>query len=255
MRTYTKNGFFPLLADLQTALDELDNTWQPDDEAYHADVYRQTMMSLSYSYFAYFHATPEHPDWAPLWNPVFTLQPNPDDIYLYSPISGKYCYRVSGKRGTVKILSFTTQRHMSGMIDDISQIGGHNEIDDSDFSVDEHGNIDILFSVEKPSGYAGDWAPIDPEATGMMVRLRSYDWLNEIDPKLAITCLDPVGPKPRLTPSAIRDRIKEMAKFPGRKTKSYYRLQNGVKDRVGFNVFEPIRMQGALASIGRRASS
>ena len=247
MRTDTKNGFFPLLADLQTALDEIDNTWQPDDEAYHADVYRQTMMSLSYSYFAYFHATPEHPDWAPLWNPVFTLQPNPDDIYLYSPISGKYCYRVSGKRGTVKILSFTTQRHMSGMIDDISQIGGHNEIDDSDFSVDEHGNIDILFSVEKPSGYAGDWAPIDPEATGMMVRLRSYDWLNEIDPKLAITCLDPVGPKPRLTPSAIRDRIKEMAKFPGRKTKSYYRLQNGVKDRVGFNVFEPIRMQGALA--------
>ncbi len=247
MRTDTKNGFFPLLADLQTALDEIDNTWQPDDEAYHADVYRQTMMSLSYSYFAYFHATPEHPDWAPLWNPVFTLQPNPDDIYLYSPISGKYCYRVSGKRGTVKILSFTTQRHMSGMIDDISQIGGHNEIDDSDFSVDEHGNIDILFSVEKPSGYAGDWAPIDPEATGMMVRLRSYDWLNEIDPKLTITCLDPVGPKPRLTPSAIRDRIKEMAKFPGRKTKSYYRLQNGVKDRVGFNVFEPIRMQGALA--------
>ncbi|BFM07495.1 hypothetical protein [Halioxenophilus aromaticivorans] len=247
MRTDTKNGFFPLLADLQTALDEIDNTWQPDDEAYHADVYRQTMMSLSYSYFAYFHATPEHPDWAPLWNPVFTLQPNPDDIYLYSPISGKYCYRVSGKRGTVKILSFTTQRHMSGMIDDISQIGGHNEIDDSDFSVDEFGNIDILFSVEKPSGYAGDWAPIDPGATGMMVRLRSYDWLNEIDPKLAITCLDPVGPKARLTPSEIRDRIKEMAKFPGRKTKSYYRLQNGVKDRVGFNVFEPIRMQGALA--------
>ena len=37
-----------------------------------------------------------------------------------------------------------------------------------------------------------------------------------------------------------------MAKYPARKTHSYYRLQNGVKDRVGFNVFEPIRMAGAL---------
>jgi hypothetical protein len=38
-----------------------------------------------------------------------------------------------------------------------------------------------------------------------------------------------------------------MARFPARKTRSYYRLQNGVKERVGFNVFEPLRMKGALA--------
>lgn len=63
------------LADLEQAVDEIANTWRPDDPAYRADVYRQIMCSLSYSYFAYFHATPEHPDWAPLWNPVYTLQP------------------------------------------------------------------------------------------------------------------------------------------------------------------------------------
>ena len=37
-----------------------------------------------------------------------------------------------------------------------------------------------------------------------------------------------------------------MAKFPARKTKLYYAMQNGVKDRVGFNVFERLRMPGAL---------
>ena len=108
------------LGALEDAVAELANTWHPEHADYRADVYRQTMMSLSYSYFAYFHATPEHPDWAPLWNPVFTLQPNPDDIYLYSPIRGDLKYRVSGNRGTVKILSFTTQRFMSGMVDDIA---------------------------------------------------------------------------------------------------------------------------------------
>lgn len=240
-------GILAHLGDLEAAVDELANTWRPDDPTYRADVYRQTVMSFAYSYFAYFHATPEHPDWAPLWNPVFTLQPNPDDIYLYSPIRGDLRYRVSGNRGTVKILSFTTQRHMSGMVDDIAQIGGHNEIDDSEFEIDANGEFELLFSAERPAGHTGNWAKIDPEATGMMVRLRSYDWENEIDPVLSIECLDPVPPKPRLSPEEIVARLHEMAKFPVRKTRSYYRMQNGVKERVGFNVFEPIRMKGALA--------
>jgi hypothetical protein len=38
-----------------------------------------------------------------------------------------------------------------------------------------------------------------------------------------------------------------MAKFPARKTRQYFKMQNGVMDRVGYNVFEPIRMPGALA--------
>ena len=72
------------LKDLEVTVDQLADTWRPDDPQYRADVYRQTMMNLSYAYFAYFHADAEHPDWAPLWNPVYTDQPNPDDIYLYS---------------------------------------------------------------------------------------------------------------------------------------------------------------------------
>ena len=65
------------LQDLEQAVAQLRHTWHPEDPAYRAEVYRQTLTSLSYAYFAYFHATPEHPDWAPLWNPVFSLQPNP----------------------------------------------------------------------------------------------------------------------------------------------------------------------------------
>lgn len=87
------------LQPLEEAVDEIANTWRPNDPEYRADVYRQIMMQLSYSYFAFFHADAEHPDWAPLWNPVFTLQPNPDDIYLYCPISSDYQYRLTGKRG------------------------------------------------------------------------------------------------------------------------------------------------------------
>ena len=65
------------LGDLDQAVAQIANTWRPDDPQYHADLYRQIMMNLSYSYFVYFHADAEHPDWAPLWNPVYTCQPIP----------------------------------------------------------------------------------------------------------------------------------------------------------------------------------
>lgn len=239
-------ALLPLLADLEGAVANLADTWRPDDPLYRADIYRQTMTSLSYAYFMYFHATPEHPDWAPLWNPVFTLQPNPDDIYVQSPIRGDLTYRVSGNRGTCKILSFTTQAALSGTYDELPVPNAHNELDTNDIGIALGEDFEIIFSAERPAGYTGHWAPIHPKAGGMYTRYRMYDWATETDPVLSIECLDPVPPKPRLTADEIYRRIGEMAKFPARKTKQYFRMQNGVMDRVGWNVFEPIRMAGAL---------
>jgi Protein of unknown function (DUF1214) len=247
MSTEIRSAILDHLASLEGAVAELQNTWRPDDPHYRADVYRQAMMSLSYSYFTYFHADAEHPDWAPLWNPVYTLQPNPDDIYLYSPIRGDLTYRVSGTRGTVYMIHFTTQRNFSGMVDDSSEIGFHHEIDDRELVIDSDGTFEVIFSAERPAGYDGNWARIAPEATAIYVRLRSYDWPNEVDPDLVIECLDPVPPKPRLQPDEIIRRIEEMSKYPARKTRNYYRMQNGVKERVGVNVFEPVRYEGGLA--------
>ncbi len=246
MATDIKPSILPYLKDLESAVANLADTWRPDDPHYRADIYRQTMTSLSYAYFMYFHATPEHPDWAPLWNPVYTLQPNPDDIYVQSPIRGDLTYRVSGNRGTCKILSFTTQAALSGTYDEMPDPNGHNEVDTNDLGIGLGEDFEIIFSAERPEGYTGHWAPIHPQAGGMFTRYRRYDWTIETDPVLAIECLDPVPPKPRLKPDEILHRIQEMAKFPARKTKMYFRMQNGVKERVGFNVFEPIRMPGAL---------
>src|SRR5580700_3852837 len=147
------------LKDLEVTVDQLADTWRPDDPQYRADVYRQTMMNLSYAYFAYFHADAEHPDWAPLWNPVYTDQPNPDDIYLQSPIRGDLTYRVSGNRGTCKILSFTTQKAMSGTVGRMPQPSGHNEVDCTDLRLSAGQDFEVIFSARRPAGYSGKWAP------------------------------------------------------------------------------------------------
>lgn len=236
-----------LLAPLEKAVGEIANTWRPDDPAYRADVYRQIMMQLSYGYFAFFHADAAHPDWAPLWNPVYTLQPNPDDIYYYCPISSDYRYRISGNRGSVFMMTFTTQLSLSGMPWENDVVGTYyNDIDSGDLQFGPDGSFELLLSTERPEGHTGNWLKIAPGARVLMTRYRSYDWINEVDPSMSIECLDPVPPKPRLTIEDILSRIDDMASMPLRCQQMFYAMQNGIRERAGVNVFEPVVLGGSF---------
>ncbi len=228
------------LGGLDEAVDEIANTWRPDDPQYRADIYQQIMMSLSYSYFVYFHADPEHPDWSPLWNPVYRLQPNPDDIYLYAPVRGDLRYRVAGNRGTVKMVTFSTNRGGLGIVDKPGG-GERNSFDDRDLDIAPNGDFEVLFSNERPTGHTGNWARLAPDSNHLMVRCRSEDWGNERDPELTIECLDPAPPKRRLTPDEIYARIREMAQFPARASRLFLGMQNDIKQRAGINNFELMR--------------
>ena len=246
--TSTLPPLFELLAPLEDAVAELANTWRPDDPAYKADVYRQIMMQFSYGYFAFFHADAEHPDFVPLWNPVYTLQPNPDDIYLYCPIRDDLTYRLSGNRGTVKMLLINTQGGLPGLPGEIDHTGArYADIDDGDLDIDHAGNFELLISAERPAGHTGNWLAIRPGASVLMIRYRSYDWENEVDPVLAIECLSPVGPKKRLSPDEIVERVRLMAGMPVAAQRLFYAMQNQVKAEVGVNVFQPTRLGGALS--------
>lgn len=236
------------LADLEKAVAGIANTWRPDSPEYRADVYRQIMMQMSYGYFAFFHADADHPDWAPLWNPVYTLQPNPDDIYLQSPVSPAHSYRVSGTRGTVKMITFNTQMNNAGYPGPVDMTGEHySDLDDRDLQIADDGTFEILLSARRPQGHAGNWLQIKPGATLLMVRKRSYDWADEIDPVLSIECLDPVPPKPRLSIEQILERIRHMAAMPARATELFYWMQNQIRSSAGVNVFQPAPIGGALS--------
>jgi hypothetical protein len=238
---------FDYLKPLQAAVDQIANTWRPDDPEYRADVYRQIMMQFSYGYFAFFHADPEHPDWAPLWNPVYTLQPNPDDIYLYAPISSDYSYKISGNRGTVKMITIGTNQMSSGFPGERDLSAKYyNDIDDEQMEFDAKGDFELLLSTDRPAGHTGNWLKVAPGAAAIMVRYRRYDWENETDPVMSVECLNPVGLKKRLTPEEILERIDHMAWMPARAMQLFYKMQNAVRDSVGVNVFEPTQYGGGL---------
>jgi hypothetical protein len=226
------------LGDLDRAVDELAHTWKPDDPRYRADIYRQIMMNLSYSYFAFFHADPEHPDWSPLWNPVYLQQPNPDTLYLYAPLRGDLTYRISGDRGTCNSLVFSTQHGFSGFVDSITEMANIHTFDVQGMKVGPDGEFEIVLSQERPAGYTGNWAKITPDVDTLMVRYVSQDWEKERDPHLSIECLDRVPLKRRLTPDEIVDRIKRMAIFPARMDRIFFKMQDDLKKRVGVNTFD-----------------
>jgi hypothetical protein len=240
-----KNGeLLDYLKPLEEAAAEISNTWHPEDPAYRSDLYRQVVMNLSYGYFVCFTADAEHPDWSPLYNPVFTCQPNPDDIYLFSPLRDDLTYRVGGKRGTVSKVIFVTQKGIPGTIAEVSGYGAVNSLDEQDFTVGEDGEFEIIFSARRPAGYQGNWSELKPTADCIFVRYRMIDWENEVDPQISIECLDPVPPKPRLTEQDITERLKLLASIPANMNKLFYKMQNEILAAVGHNVIHPVRLPG-----------
>ncbi|MCB2080171.1 MAG: hypothetical protein KDE55_21045, partial [Novosphingobium sp.] len=209
-----------------------------------ADVYRQIMMNLSYAYFIYFHADPEHPDWAPMFNPVFAQQPNPDTLYVCAPLRGDLTYRVSGNRGTCNSLVFSTLHGVTGDLPEFQDYKNINTFDVKDMDIPLDSEFEILFSAERPKGYTGNWGPILPDTDTMMVRYVSLDWAGERDPQLSIECLDPVAPKARLTPEQIVERIRKMARLPANMDSMFYWQQNDLKQRAGVNKFELQNLMG-----------
>ena len=232
------------LADLDQAVAELANTWKPNDVNYRADVYRQIMMNLSYSYFAFFHADPEHPDWSPLWNPVYMQQPNPDTLYLYAPLRGDLTYRISGDRGTCQSLVFSTQHGFSGFVDTTAEMQHIQTLDAKNMKIGPNREFELILSQERPAGYTGNWAKITPDTDTLMVRYVSQDWEKEVDPHLSIECLDRVPRKRRLTPEDIVERIGKMALFPARMDRLFFKMQDDLKQRIGVNNFDVFVMPG-----------
>ncbi len=240
--------FFSLLEPIKDAVRELAQTWRPNDPAYRTNLYRQVMMHLSFGYFVYFNADAEHPDWSPLYNPVFACQPNPDDIYLFSQIRDDLTYRVSGHRGSVTKFIFVTQKGTPGTLSRADQTSAITMLDEQDFKVAPDGTFEIVFSAKRPEGYTGNWSQLKPGADVIFSRYRMVNWETEVDPQMTIECLDKVGPKPRLTPEQMREKVRQVATVPFNQNKIFYEMQNVILRNVGINAFDPIR----LAGIGTR---
>ncbi|MBI4984225.1 MAG: DUF1214 domain-containing protein [Rhodocyclales bacterium] len=220
-------------------------TLDPESGQLRAELYRQLLMNLSLGYFLYFQSTPDHPDWAPFLNSVFLLQPNPDDTYLFAPVRGDRSYRVCGNRGTVKLLTFSTGANMMGMADAAGKNFGYFDADD--LKLGASGELDVIFSAERPAGSLDNWLPLHPEAEFIMVRQRSYDWGGEREANLAIECIGAPPLKPRPSIAQIDGAMRELlGGFTQRLSRMWLTYQRKVAERGVINRVELADFGGAV---------
>ena len=97
------------------------------------------------------------------------------------------------------------------------------------------GKIDVILSAERPAGYAGDWLHMDPATTYLLVTAVSYDWGVEADPRLAIECLNPSGPKPRMSVQQIDERLRGLTRFVDQLSRRWIVYDKRLKAEKGAN--------------------
>jgi hypothetical protein len=219
-------------------------TWQPHSEQLRAELYRQLLMNLTLGYFIYFQLDPRYPDWAPFLNSVFMLQPNPDDTYYLTKVDDQGTYRISGERGSVRILTFAFGYEPMGASERIG--GGLAQYDVDDLQVGKDGRFEVIVSAQRPDGYEGNWWLLPPGAQTILGRQRSYDWGTERDARFAIERLDVSELKPRMPAREIDQKLREvLGGYAERLSRIWLQYQTRVRDSGLINRIETTSFSGA----------
>ena len=132
---------------------------------------------------------------------------NPDNRYLNAQISGKYEYRITGKRNTIHYVGFFTQNGSYGTTGGLSPCG---VLEHFDLNTDPDGNFEIILSKEKKGK---NWLKIEADTSLLMVRQTYLDRKNEIPIEAKIENLDGTKVPSPLTPGQVDEGLKTAALF------------------------------------------
>lgn len=94
---------------------------------------------------------------------------NPDNIYHSARLSGRHTYRLSGRRGTVNYIGFSTKASGYGRDGTFGPTGF---LDTNELKVQPDGSFEILVSA---TPQAGNWLPMTAETTTLIVRQTFLD--------------------------------------------------------------------------------
>ena len=186
----------------------------PKDSLQQQELYRTLFGTSAFAYIHLFLSDTEHPQFRPYLNQVnATLAANPDDSYYMTPIDAKGVYRISGFRGTVRIVDFqiaggsflsrgTKEQGMTLSNYDLDQV-----------TLGEAGEFEVILSAERPEAYQGDWWKLEAGATNIIVRQIAYDWVNEVDARLVIERMDTPAMKPRQKADQIEKDLAQISDY------------------------------------------
>jgi hypothetical protein len=132
---------------------------------------------------------------------------NPDNHYFNAQISGKYEYRIRGKRNTIHYIGFFTQNGNYGTTGGMTPCG---KLDHSELKMDNDGTFEIILS-KIPKGK--NWLKIEDETGLVIVRQTFLNSQNEIPAELVIENLNGQHAPGSLTPAIVDEGLKTASLF------------------------------------------
>jgi hypothetical protein len=133
---------------------------------------------------------------------------NPDNRYEKATISGAHRYRISGTRGTVHYLGFGTYYGDYGSSGRRGQSG---YLEAADLEIGSDGRFEITVSCEAPG--SGNWLPMAPDTSSLIVRQTFLDRTRERPADLRIERLGAAGPPAPLTPERLDTALAAAAAY------------------------------------------
>lgn len=152
-------------------------------------------------------ADPRRPAFFQLSNETLKIgNDNPDNVYWNACLSGRHEYRVTGTRGAARLLCFATK---GGGYERDGSLAPTGELHERDLAVAPDGRFELRISC---APQPGNWLPMRPETTTLVVRQTFDDRLRQEPARLAIECLDP-GPPAPLDPAELEARLLRAVAF------------------------------------------
>lgn len=233
--------------------------WLPEEFKTDPQLRQEVNWFLSYvnamGFFSLIYQDASYPDFWPVYNQAFPIGfANPDDAYYMAVVDDRGVYRISGHRGTVRMLDFqiSSNTHMAygygaESASDLSPPNANYDIDQA-AHIAADGTFDVILSPERPQGYKGDWWKLHPGSVFILVRQRAYDWLNEVDARIAIERLDVPAAKPRMSAKAIESKVKQQGVYLHNVAKFMLQFRKGLLNENLVNAVQIVEQPAGVSS-------
>lgn len=228
---------------------------QAADPLLRQELFRFIYSQLGAGYMHLTYANAEHPDLIPNWSQVFNNAAglNPDSVYQFTPLAADGVYRVAGFRGTVRLIDFQlgdSPSFVSGKANERGTFGptfANYDADELHLSAD--GAFEFVLSATRPKDHQGDWRALPPKSNYLLVRQIAYDWVHEVDGRIAIERLDRPAAKPRDSAADIRAALQQIPNWAEHWVKMSIGVGAGAKSEPGkIEMLDMTKDQGGRAT-------
>ncbi|EFQ82334.1 hypothetical protein HMPREF0063_12496 [Aeromicrobium marinum DSM 15272] len=130
---------------------------------------------------------------------------NPDNVYLSANIRGDRSYRITGTRGTIAYFSIGSKANRYAKDGTMASTG---ELTDRDLVVGDDGSVEIIASA---TPHDGNWLPLAPDSTGLVVRQTYLDRTTEQPGSWSVELIGDAPLPAELDPAALGKAMQRAA--------------------------------------------